>query len=150
MDAARRSFLKKMIKAGFAFLAMLFGAVLLRFLYPSRIEERGMRFHYIANEEDLPRQGVKRIELTYERDRRELTFRAFLVNSGGEVFALSSVCTHLGCLVNWSRNKNRFVCPCHGGKYDMNGNAAGGPPSHPLARIPIKVRDGKVYIGLKI
>jgi Rieske Fe-S protein len=64
------------------------------------------------------------------------------------LFALSPVCTHLGCLVNWDYNKKEFICPCHGGKYDMEGKVRGGPPPAPLNRLPLEVRDEKVYIGM--
>ena len=144
----RREFLQGFIKGGFSFLAFVFGITLLRFLYPSRTKRQELRFYYILNEEELPRHGVKKIKFSYEDGRRTMTFRAFLVNNSGGVFALSPVCTHLGCLTDWSRHKGEFLCPCHGGRYDIEGRVITGPPTSPLARIPLKVHNGKVYIGL--
>lgn len=146
----RREFLKGLIKGGFAFFALLFGLTFLRFLYPSRIKRDELRFYYVLKEEELPRQGVKKVEFSYKKDRRTMTFRAFLVNHNKEVFALSPVCTHLGCLVDWSRHKGQFLCPCHGGKYNIEGRVIDGPPPFPLTRIPLKVQDEKVYMGLKV
>jgi len=45
--------------------------------------------------------------------------------------ALSLICTHNGCTVNY-RGTGGFLCPCHGGTYDINGNVTGGPPPSPL------------------
>jgi Rieske Fe-S protein len=49
--------------------------------------------------------------------------------------ALSSRCAHLGCPVRWIPAAERFVCPCHGGVYDLQGVRVGGPPPRPLDRF---------------
>lgn len=146
----RRAFLKDLIKGGFALLSLLFGIVFLRFLYPSRIKRQELKFYYILKEEELPRQGVKRVEFSHEKGQRTVTFRVFLVNHGNKVFALSPVCNHLGCFVDWSRLEECFLCPCHGGKYDIEGRVTAGPPLLPLTKLPLKIEDEKVYIGLKV
>jgi cytochrome b6-f complex iron-sulfur subunit len=46
--------------------------------------------------------------------------------------ALSSICTHQGCTVNFSSTNNQFNCPCHGGRFDVAGKVLQGPPSSPL------------------
>lgn len=148
MDS-RRDFLRGFVKTGFGFLFLAFGATLLRVLYPSHITRRQLSYHPLLREDDIPRQGVRRVPLAYPRGEKTITMRVFLVNTGAEIFALSSSCTHLGCLVDWSRQKEQFICPCHGGKYDMRGNVLAGPPPLSLARMPLKVEDGMVYIGVK-
>lgn len=145
----RREFLIRLIKGGFAFLFTLFGITLLRFLYPSKTKKQEIQFYYILKEEELPRQGVKRVEFSYEKGRRTVTSRVFLVSHGDKSFALSPVCSHLGCFVNWSRIEGRFLCPCHGGKYDIEGRVIAGPPLLPLMRLPLRIEDGKVFIALK-
>jgi cytochrome b6-f complex iron-sulfur subunit len=61
--------------------------------------------------------------------------------------ALSRVCTHLGCLVNYDQAKQIFICPCHGGTFDLEGNVISGPPPRPLPRYAVKVADGDIVIG---
>jgi cytochrome b6-f complex iron-sulfur subunit len=61
--------------------------------------------------------------------------------------ALSRVCTHLGCLVNYDKEKQIFICPCHGGRYDLEGNVISGPPPKPLPRYAVRVADGNLVIG---
>lgn len=65
---------------------------------------------------------------------------------GGRLLAFSVNCTHLGCPVRWEPDANLFMCPCHGGVYYSNGEVAGGPPPRPLARYPVRLRDGVVEI----
>lgn len=50
----------------------------------------------------------------------------------GELRALSNICTHMQCDVHWDASGGHFLCPCHGGMYDIDGNNIGGPPPQPL------------------
>lgn len=50
------------------------------------------------------------------------------------VVALSAICTHAGCSMNFDASTNRIVCPCHGSQFDEQGNVVQGP-----ARRPVKV-----------
>jgi len=63
--------------------------------------------------------------------------------------ALSSRCMHLGCPVRWVTAAERFICPCHGGVYDIRGMVAGGPPVRPLDRFytRLNANTGLVEIG---
>ncbi|HBA90097.1 MAG TPA: cytochrome B6 [Geobacter sp.] len=65
----------------------------------------------------------------------------------GEMVALSAVCTHLGCIVQWIKEKQQFLCPCHGGLFATDGTVVGGPPPRPLAKIPITLTEGKITVG---
>jgi menaquinol-cytochrome c reductase iron-sulfur subunit len=63
--------------------------------------------------------------------------------------ALSSRCMHLGCPVRWTPAAQRFICPCHGGVYNIRGLVAGGPPVRPLDRFYTRLNSstGLVEIG---
>jgi menaquinol-cytochrome c reductase iron-sulfur subunit len=61
--------------------------------------------------------------------------------------ALTSRCAHLGCPVRYVSAAQRFVCPCHGGVYDIRGKVASGPPVRPLDRFYTRVYQGYVQIG---
>jgi cytochrome b6-f complex iron-sulfur subunit len=65
----------------------------------------------------------------------------------GELIALSAVCTHLGCIVQWETDKQDFLCPCHGGKYTGEGVVISGPPPRPLSRLALTVTGGAIIIG---
>ena len=63
--------------------------------------------------------------------------------------ALSSRCMHLGCPVRWVDAAERFICPCHGGVYNIRGMVAGGPPVRPLDRFytRLNTQTGLVELG---
>ncbi|OEH93436.1 ubiquinol-cytochrome c reductase iron-sulfur subunit [Bacillus solimangrovi] len=92
---------------------------------------------------------VKVVDAWYESEeaRSAWVFR----QDNGEILAMSPVCTHLGCTVNWApegRPQNEFFCPCHDGRYEKNGvNIKGTPPTRPLDVYDHKVEDGKLYLG---
>ena len=66
---------------------------------------------------------------------------------GGALVALSAVCTHLGCIVQWEKDKQGFLCPCHAGHYTSDGTVISGPPPKPLAKLPFTVANGTITIG---
>jgi Rieske Fe-S protein len=72
----------------------------------------------------------------------------YLVRSGGEVRALDSTCTHLGCRTRFNAQTGRIECPCHGGVYDAEGKVVSGPPPSPLQRLATRVDDNTVYVEL--
>jgi len=61
--------------------------------------------------------------------------------------AISSRCAHLGCPVRWVDAAERFICPCHGGVYDLLGKRVGGPPVRPLDRFYTRVEGEFVQLG---
>jgi Rieske Fe-S protein len=61
--------------------------------------------------------------------------------------AISTRCMHLGCPVRYVEASQRFICPCHGGVYDIEGKVSGGPPVRPLDRFYTRVRAGNVEVG---
>ena len=72
----------------------------------------------------------------------------FLIKNNGQVTALSSTCTHLGCRVAWDPESALLKCPCHGGRFDRNGEVKAGPPPAPLARFPTRIESGQVMVQL--
>jgi len=72
----------------------------------------------------------------------------FVINRAGKGWiALSRVCTHLGCLVDFDAPNNRLLCPCHGGTYNLDGAVLSGPPPAPLKEFPVRVDDDQLVIG---
>jgi len=60
------------------------------------------------------------------------------------VFAISRVCTHLGCIVK--PTAEGFECPCHGSRYDRDGLVTKGPAPRPLQWLEVKEQGGVLYV----
>jgi nitrite reductase/ring-hydroxylating ferredoxin subunit len=75
----------------------------------------------------------------------------FLLRKNGQISALSGVCTHMGCLLRYSRTLSGFVCPCHGAEFDLSGGLRS-YPHHLMASLPslpwleVRVKDGSVQV----
>ncbi|MBC7915736.1 MAG: FAD-dependent oxidoreductase [Pyrinomonadaceae bacterium] len=55
----------------------------------------------------------------------------------GEIHALNPVCTHAKCIVNWNNAEKSWDCPCHGARFDTDGNVITGPASRALQKVDI-------------
>lgn len=66
--------------------------------------------------------------------------------AGGGVRVLDSTCTHLGCRTRYDPQATRFLCPCHGGVYDVDGSVLDGPPPAPLRRLDARVDGADVVV----
>jgi menaquinol-cytochrome c reductase iron-sulfur subunit len=67
--------------------------------------------------------------------------------SESEVIAFDIHCTHLGCPLDYIAGARRFLCPCHGGVFDREGDVMAGPPPRPMSRFAARVEDGEVLLG---
>ncbi len=119
----------------------------LTILKPTRTKRKDLKFFEVP-EDKYPKEGIKKVDIKIDGEKY---FKIFLVkNSSNALMALSPVCTHLGCFVNFDRNTNEFICPCHGGRYDIEGKVIAGPPKEPLQRLPVKIENKRIFVGLKI
>jgi Rieske Fe-S protein len=58
-------------------------------------------------------------------------------DEAGALHAVSSRCTHLGCLVSFNAAERAWECPCHGSRFDTDGKVIQGPATKPLERRDI-------------
>lgn len=59
-------------------------------------------------------------------------FRAYVIRRPDGFRALSSVCTHLGCITRYQAGERIIACPCHGSRFDLDGEVLAGPAPRPL------------------
>ncbi len=63
------------------------------------------------------------------------------------IYALQTVCTHLGCTPNWLEGERKFKCPCHGSGFYITGVNFEGPAPRPLERMAIRIsEDGSLEV----
>ena len=63
--------------------------------------------------------------------------KAFIDRDDQGIFAISAVCTHLKCRVNYDSSANEFWCPCHGAVYTRDGTNTFGPAPKPLPNLKV-------------
>ncbi len=65
----------------------------------------------------------------------------YLIHAQEGFFALSAVCTHLGCLTAWKPELGIIACPCHGSKFNRDGVKIAGPAPRPLPWLQTWISD---------
>lgn len=109
-------------------LASLFG----RFLFPNVLFEKPSTF----------RAGpVSDFSIGVDERFKDTQSTWIVKQADGVVFALSTVCTHLGCTPNWLVAESKFKCPCHGSGFRPTGLHFEGPAPRPLERFAVTVDD---------
>jgi menaquinol-cytochrome c reductase iron-sulfur subunit len=139
--SSRRSFLKWLTHGlGAAFAATLGAPALLYVLDPRNRPARTGAFKTVARlselKEGVPFEATIR-ELRYDAwtlHPNDIVGRVWLIRRGNDVKVFTTTCPHLGCSVNFEGTK--FVCPCHNGTFDLNGDRADPGPgkSNPAPR----------------
>jgi len=86
--------------------------------------------------------GVNKVD-----ERFKKRYGVWMVRNEKGLYALSTVCTHLGCTPNWLEAEAKFKCPCHGSGYYATGINFEGPAPRPLERYRINLgSDGQIQI----
>ena len=78
---------------------------------------------------------------------RSGAIEGFLIRQGQEVKGLSAICTHMACILNYSKFRDRFECPCHGATFEKDGQPTNyASPLSPLPSLQVKVEKGQVQV----
>jgi cytochrome b6-f complex iron-sulfur subunit len=143
-DEGRRSVLMGMMLGsflgiGFTSLATTFGLWTLgtaRFMFPNILTEPPSKFKVGFPSNFAPGQ----VETKFIAQ-----FGVWVVNwefnGAKQIYALRTVCTHLGCTPNWLEGEQKFKCPCHGSGFYKDGINFEGPAPRPLERYAIHLAD---------
>jgi len=136
----RRTFLDYCIGGGITAWAVLTVYTALAFLWPTKgsIGEEGSEGTTIALSEVPVGNATK---ISYKGKP------TIIIHTQEGVFALSAICPHLGCLVNWHSGENQIVCPCHAAKFDLRGNVLGGPAPGPLESYRVEIINDQIKIA---
>lgn len=66
----------------------------------------------------------------------------------GSLLAMSRICTHLGCAVPWDEEQHKFICPCHGSSFSLNGEVLTAPAPRPLDTFPVRIENRIVKVDI--
>jgi cytochrome b6-f complex iron-sulfur subunit len=70
-----------------------------------------------------------------------------VLTANGEYRAMTAVCTHLNCTVQYRSDLQLIWCACHNGLYDLNGRNVSGPPPRPLDAFEVHVRGDEIVVS---
>ena len=71
----------------------------------------------------------------------------FIYKNGQDIKIFDAHCTHMGCILNYYKDKHRFICPCHHSHFTMEGKRIKGPAQRDLDTITFKIKNSKIFIG---
>ena len=133
---SRRDFLSE-ITIGALGVAGLGGtAVIYQYFSPNVLFEPATTFR-AGNPDLFPVNSV-----TFLQDQQ-----VYIVRTSSGFYAVSAVCTHLGCVTQWKPDANLIACPCHGSKFQSTGKKIEGPAPRPLPHYSISLTaDGELLV----
>jgi cytochrome b6-f complex iron-sulfur subunit len=135
-EISRRDFLNE-VTVGALGIAGL-GSVVVTYQYfsPNVLFEPSTTFR-AGNPDLFPLHSV-----TFLQDQQ-----VYIVRMPEGFYAVSAVCTHLGCITQWKPDADQIQCPCHGSKFRTDGTKVEGPAPRPLPHFAISLTaDGELLV----
>jgi menaquinol-cytochrome c reductase iron-sulfur subunit len=149
--ASRRSFLGALLAVGGFFVGALLSVPLIRFaLFPllrRTTELKESSVGALTDFSSLTEPVMRSIQIEQvDGWRKAVSEKAVYVAKGrqGKLLVLTSICPHLGCTVPWNKEKNQFVCPCHGATFAADGTRVSGPSLRGMDTLETSVQDGQL------
>jgi menaquinol-cytochrome c reductase iron-sulfur subunit len=134
-EYSRRAFLNAVGFGAMAVALMGTGVTAVRYLWPEVLFEEETRYR-IGKPEEIP---VGTLVALPEQ-------KLFVFHDAQGFFAMSAVCTHLGCLTRYEKEENRIFCPCHGSRYSTDGQVVVGPAPRALPRLAMTLEQGMLVV----
>ena len=83
-----------------------------------------------------------------EKHGKVLTDKVLIVKNKADnkLVAVSSLCVHRNCIVDWQQETQHFVCPCHGSEFGTDGKVIKGPAEQGLKPFEVKLEDNRFLV----
>lgn len=134
-DPQRRRFLALLGTGALGVAGLGLTGATLRFIEPNVLFEEERRFA-VGRPEDISPGTV----LVLSRQR------VYVIRTAAGFYALSAVCTHLGCVTRYDTSRGGIFCPCHGSQYTLDGMVTAGPAPRALTRLQLTVEKGVLVV----
>lgn len=138
----RRRIVEVLLGGGLFASVVSFVYPVLRYLIPPPVADLGGDEVVASKVGDLRPNGSKVIRFGTHP-------ALLLMTAEGEYRALSAVCTHLSCTVQYRNDLHQIWCACHNGLYDLSGRNISGPPPRPLEAFVVHVRGDEIVVSRK-
>jgi len=135
-EISRRDFLNDVAAGALGIAGLGAMVVTYRYLSPNALFEPLTTFR-AGNPGLYPVNSV-----TFNQDQQ-----VYIVRTQEGFYAVSAVCTHLGCITQWKPDANMIACPCHGSKFKSDGTKVEGPAPRSLPHFSITLTaDGELLV----
>jgi cytochrome b6-f complex iron-sulfur subunit len=135
-EVSRRDFFNQMAAGALGIAGLGAVVVTYRYLSPNVLFEPPTSFR-AGNPDLYPLDSV-----SYLQDQQ-----VYIVRTKDGFYAVSAVCTHLGCITQWKPEDNLIECPCHGSKFEKDGAKVAGPAPRALPHFSITLTaDGELFV----
>ena len=132
----RREFLNEAAASALGIAGLGSMVVSYRYLSPNVLFEPPTTFR-AGNPDLYPQNSV-----TFLQEQQ-----VYIVRTDKGFYAVSAVCTHLGCITQWKPELEQIACPCHGSKFTQDGTKIEGPAPRPLPHFSvILTADGELQV----
>lgn len=150
----RRHFFRWVIQLSAAVISLGLAVPLAGYVISPALKKRAKPWVPVGKVSDLEPTSPKQLEYvtTVQDGWRERRMRRgvwAVKREGGGVTVYSPICPHLGCGYNWDASARRFVCPCHGSVFNLNGQVVAGPAPRSLDELPIRIEEGRLLVQYK-
>src|SRR6516162_5079244 len=133
---SRRDFLNEITLGALGVAGLGGGALTYQYFSPNVLFEPATTFR-AGNPDLYPVNSV-----TYLQEQQ-----VYIVRISDGFYAVSAVCTHLGCVTQWKPEADMIACPCHGSKFHADGKKIEGPAPRPLPHYAINLTaDGELQV----
>ena len=139
-ESARRRFMQFLLGGGLLASAASFLYPIVRYLVPPAAVDLGGDSVVAAKVGELKANSGKIFRFGSRPGLLVLT-------AEGEYRAMSAVCTHLNCTVQYRSDLREVWCACHNGFYDLNGRNVAGPPPRPLDSFDVHINGDDVVVS---
>ena len=135
-EITRRDFLNEITMGALGIAGLGSVAVTYQYFAPNVLFEPSTTFR-AGNPDLYPVHSV-----TFLQDQQ-----VYIVRMPEGFYAVSAVCTHLGCVTQWKVDADMIACPCHGSKFKADGTKIEGPAPRPLSHFGISLTpDGELLV----
>ncbi len=135
-EMSRRDFFNEVALGALGIAGLGAAIVTYQYLSPNVLFEPSTTFR-AGNPDLFPANSV-----TYMQDQQ-----VYIVRTKDGFYAVSAVCTHLGCITQWKPEADQIACPCHGSKFKRDGTKIEGPAPRSLPHFSITLTaDGELLV----
>ena len=146
---SRRQFAFLGTQAVGAVVTVLLGIPIVGFILSPLFHRQLVVWRQVGDISAVPDRQPTKFEVAFPLDEwtsTNVNLAVYVVKINSQTLVFSNVCTHMQCPVRWQSDLGQFLCPCHGGLYDITGKNVGGPPPKPLPQYVNRIDGTTLFI----